>query len=108
MSDATADAEDLSPPVAAPSEQEKKSGKQSAEQAEKDKKEAELLVADVPEVDIYIQLLIALFFFDKGLKEEVGSSSNSSSEAQCAPGCVAVAESQLCERGCVCVLLCSL
>ena len=70
------ESEDLSPPAAV---EEKKTpaaaagsaaSKAASEQAEKDRAEAALLLADVPEVDIYIQLLVALYFFDKGLKDE--------------------------------------
>ncbi len=67
--------EDLSPPDAAAAAEEKKGGsaKQIAEQAERDRKEAELLAVHVPEVDVYIQLLIALYCFDHGHKEQASS-----------------------------------
>jgi len=77
MSDvATAD-EDLSPPeTVAASEEKKSEGKQTAaatkaaaEQAENERKEAELLSVDVPEVDVYVQLLVALYAFDHGNKD---------------------------------------
>ena len=73
MTDSSDDAEDLSPPKPVADDEKKSTGtaKQNQEQAEKERKEAELLQAEVPEVDVYIQLLVALFLFDRGLKEEV-------------------------------------
>lgn len=73
MTDSSDDAEDLSPPKPVADDEKKSTGtaKQNKEQAEKERKEAEVLQAEVPEVDVYIQLLVALFLFDRGLKEEV-------------------------------------
>jgi hypothetical protein len=73
MTDSSDDAEDLSPPKPVADDEKKSTGtaKQNQEQAEKERKEAEVLQAEVPEVDVYIQLLVALFLFDRGLKEEV-------------------------------------
>jgi len=71
--------EDLSPPVAvaasSASSEEKKgvskeaAAKAAAEQAEVERKEAELLAAEVAEVDVYIQLLVALYAYDHGHKD---------------------------------------
>lgn len=82
MSDVAAEEEDLSPPeaTAASVEEKKGEGKQSAaaskaaaEQAENERKEAELLAVDVPEVDVYVQLLVALYAFDHGKKDQSAS-----------------------------------
>ena len=81
MSDVAAanEEEDLSPPVAvaasSASSEEKKgvskeaAAKAAAEQAEVERKEAELLAAEVAEVDVYIQLLVALYAYDHGHKD---------------------------------------
>lgn len=44
--------------------------KRAAESEENHRKEQELLQAVVPEVEIYIQLLVAFYLFDAGLKSE--------------------------------------
>lgn len=44
--------------------------RRQAEEAENQRREAELLAADVPEVDIYVRLLIAFFLYDRALKDE--------------------------------------
>lgn len=95
MSDAGAD-EDLSPPVAAapaapatpaaaPKASESKSDEAPSYEAQKAaaleqrrqeeakenaRKEAEVLQAVVPEVEIYVQLLVAMFLYDRALKDE--------------------------------------
>jgi len=78
MEDSETAGEDLSPPTTTAAASSSSTSatsdaaksKKTQEQEEKEKKEAEMLVAHVPEVDIYIQLLTALFLLDRNLKQE--------------------------------------